>query len=282
MPDEFTILQPIYWVLFGFAGVVILPLALWKFTKDLKAQKQGDLEEVQADEEKIPLRHINFVDALVLLFAFALYYRTGSGSSDIEVSDLLMGLVSQAIVIGLVVLVWVFRVNMVEALGLNRMRPNLLKWSFGIVVATWVFGLVLMGAGYESFLESVYGKAPLQGIVQFLKSTDDALALTLLALVACIGAPVAEEVLFRGYIYPVTKTFTGAPVAMVFSGLLFATIHYNLLSLPVLFVMGILLALAYEKTRSLWVPIIGHAVFNSITVGFQLLSRVVDLPVPQS
>ncbi len=57
------------------------------------------------------------------------------------------------------------------------------------------------------------------------------------------------------------------------SGLIFATAHGELAALPTLFFLGVLLALLYERTGSIWAPIGLHALFNSVTVLVSLLPR---------
>lgn len=82
---------------------------------------------------------------------------------------------------------------------------------------------------------------------------------------AMIGlAPVAEECLFRGILYPLVKQ-SGYPRAAFFGvSLLFATAHFNLAILPPLFVLGMLLTLLYERTNNLLAPITAHATFNAL------------------
>lgn len=105
-----------------------------------------------------------------------------------------------------------------------------------------------------------------QPVVMFLIENDgwkDRLAVILLALVA---APLAEEVIFRGYLYGMICSFGGRWSAICTSSLLFAAIHLHWPSMAGLFLLGVVLALLYEKTKSLWVPLIMHSVFNGISV----------------
>jgi membrane protease YdiL (CAAX protease family) len=85
-------------------------------------------------------------------------------------------------------------------------------------------------------------------------------------VMAIIVAPVAEEVIFRGYLYPIGKRYAGPFFAMVLTSLLFAALHGHAASLPALFTLAMCLGLAYEKTGTLLVPLIMHAVFNAISV----------------
>lgn len=76
-------------------------------------------------------------------------------------------------------------------------------------------------------------------------------------------APIVEELVFRGYAYPTLKAHTGKH-AMWLSALLFASVHMYLINFLPLFVLGILLAWLYERSRSISVPILAHATMNGL------------------
>lgn len=90
-------------------------------------------------------------------------------------------------------------------------------------------------------------------------------------LVACVLAPVNEELLFRRTIFHFLRQRTGRLPALLVSGLLFGAIHGHLAGLPLLSVLGIALAVAYEKTGDIRVPMLAHGLFNLQTVCFVLL-----------
>ena len=80
-------------------------------------------------------------------------------------------------------------------------------------------------------------------------------------------AAMAEELLFRGYAFQtLIQAVTFLPAAVLMSGL-FALAHLQnphvtLLSLTNVFLVGILFAFAYMKTRSLWLPFGIHFAWN--------------------
>jgi hypothetical protein len=83
-------------------------------------------------------------------------------------------------------------------------------------------------------------------------------------------APLAEEVLFRGYMFTALRNWRGLWPAALISGVVFGAIHVG--STPVgllvpLAVFGVGLALLYAWTRSLHPPIALHAINNSIAFG---------------
>jgi membrane protease YdiL (CAAX protease family) len=84
-------------------------------------------------------------------------------------------------------------------------------------------------------------------------------------LSAVVLAPVCEEVLFRGLLYPALKRKIGIGLSMILTAGLFALVHWHLQTFPPLFVLGLALAYVYERTGTLVAPIAFHAVFNGWT-----------------
>ena len=104
-----------------------------------------------------------------------------------------------------------------------------------------------------------------QNIVTFFHNaseSSDKRAVYLTMLMAGIVAPLAEETIFRGFIYGVLKRYAGCVVGALISAGLFAAMHLNLSSLPELFVLALCFTLAYEATGSLLVNIFMHSIFN--------------------
>lgn len=100
-------------------------------------------------------------------------------------------------------------------------------------------------------------------------------ALVLAVVIAVLVAPIVEEVVFRGILFRALGDRMGVWGAAIVSSAVFALIHVEvLLSQPFglvgLFVVGLVLALAYQWTGNLLVPILGHAVFNGAMIGLAL------------
>jgi membrane protease YdiL (CAAX protease family) len=83
-------------------------------------------------------------------------------------------------------------------------------------------------------------------------------------LVGAIGAPVAEELYFRGYVFAAYLRQKGPLVAYVLSGVVFATLHLNLEALLPIFVLGLVFAWMYRRSGSVIPPITAHALNNGL------------------
>jgi hypothetical protein len=85
-----------------------------------------------------------------------------------------------------------------------------------------------------------------------------------LGTVTIVLAPAAEEILFRGILYPTIKQAGFPRLAMWGTALLFAAIHLNLATFVPLTILALGLALLYERTDNLLAPITAHALFNAM------------------
>lgn len=135
---------------------------------------------------------------------------------------------------------------------------------------------VFIGSIISSFLLSTGEpkKENLQEIVQTLMTNDDISLKIAIALSAIIFAPLIEEIIFRGYLYPVIKRFSHPIFSCVITSLLFAVIHSNLEGLIPLFLLAIVLTIFYEISKSIWVPILMHACFNGVnTISILILTN---------
>lgn len=85
-------------------------------------------------------------------------------------------------------------------------------------------------------------------------------------LATCVGAPFAEELLFRGLIHKNLRKVMNMIPAMLISSLLFGIIHGNIIQGIYAFLIGLICAFVYEKFKTIWAPIILHAAANSFAV----------------
>jgi uncharacterized protein len=85
-----------------------------------------------------------------------------------------------------------------------------------------------------------------------------------LGIMTILLAPLAEEMLFRGIMYPSIKQAGFPRVALWATSILFAAIHKNLIVFLPLLLLALLLTYIYEKSDNLLAPITAHALFNAM------------------
>ncbi|MEM0982379.1 MAG: CPBP family intramembrane glutamic endopeptidase [Planctomycetota bacterium] len=93
-----------------------------------------------------------------------------------------------------------------------------------------------------------------------------------LALSATVGAGVVEEITYRGLLQSGFRRLTKSPwAAIVATSTIFTLMHWSVVAegrhaLAVIFVLSIALGAAFERTKSIAVPIIAHAMFNAMQI----------------
>lgn len=93
-----------------------------------------------------------------------------------------------------------------------------------------------------------------------------------------IGAPISEELLFRGFLLPaLAKSRLGFAGAALLTTTLWTLLHvgYTVIGLVEVFTIGLLFSWLLWRTGSLWVTIFCHAVYNSLII---LALRFAPLP----
>lgn len=81
-----------------------------------------------------------------------------------------------------------------------------------------------------------------------------------------LAVPFAEELLFRGVFYVWLKERWGTWAGVLLSSALFGIVHGDISVGGAAFFLGIIMALAYEYSNSLWAAVLIHAVNNSIKI----------------
>ena len=100
---------------------------------------------------------------------------------------------------------------------------------------------------------------------------ESPLQMLLAVLIAVVLAPLAEELVFRGLLHRNLRRRMRIVPATLISSVLFALVHVDVvLSQPIALVgltlAGAVMAIAYERTGSLVVPVVIHAVYNATTL----------------
>lgn len=94
----------------------------------------------------------------------------------------------------------------------------------------------------------------------------------LLVFVVVLGAPVVEEIVYRGCLQSNLVTTAGEKIGILLTAIIFAAIHLAPVEFPGLFVFALVLGIARAKTGTLGLPIITHLAFNA--TGLLLVSLI--------
>ncbi len=146
----------------------------------------------------------------------------------------------------------------IEELGLSRKAMALRYVGFGIVLFLLFFAIE-SGMGWFSQVTGIE-------IVTNVAETLSNLPLYFYIFVFLVG-PINEEILFRGFLAP--------RIGIIGSSVVFGIVHYisyfSVAELLAAFAFGLAAAYVFKRTGSLYPSIIGHALFDFVTVAFLFL-----------
>ena len=95
--------------------------------------------------------------------------------------------------------------------------------------------------------------------------------LILLMTILFITAPVAEELFFRGFVYNALRQRFNVYICALIQATIFALFHYknpynDIYNLICIFLMGIILVIAYERRKTLLSPVLIHGFYSILVV----------------
>jgi uncharacterized protein len=143
-----------------------------------------------------------------------------------------------------------------SSVGLRRVSVRWLLIGAGLGLVGW---LLSRGVVLTYFWVTGDTTNPQAELVNAAQGTLGQFALTL--VVAGLTVPFGEELLFRGVFYTWLRRW-GIVVAMLGSSLIFGFNDGLNVDFPATVVLGLLLALAYERSGSIWPGVVGHILYN--------------------
>lgn len=143
----------------------------------------------------------------------------------------------------------------------DHQRTLGLPLLYGIGFVVPALGLHLVS---QQLIIALGGEPTSQEAVEMVARASAPPELALQALSVVVFAPVCEELLFRGVLYPSLRDLGHRRMAIAASSLLFAAIHGSLALMLPLTVLAVVLVWLYEKTGSIIAPILMHAAFNAV------------------
>jgi CAAX protease family protein len=165
----------------------------------------------------------------------------------------------------IVLVAWFIRAHQIgwgQAFGLNNYQLRATVLGALVICCFMPVGQVLQ-QGSKIVLERMGIRPLTQEAVVALRDVGHGPGLVAFAVITIIVAPLAEELLFRGVLYPAIKQAGFPRLALWGSSAAFAGIHLNLPIFLPLMVLALVLVWLYEKTDNLLAPIVAHALFNA-------------------
>jgi uncharacterized protein len=212
-----------------------------------------------------------FVAALIMALLVLGLVKGGANATDITTEDLINNFVLTAVVVFVLAAFLMFRgFNLDMLAGLSKVGIFRVI-AMGTILLVMAYPLVLTA---ETIVERIFGPATTRQEVVELFSTSRTMQQRVMIIVLAVAvAPVAEELVFRFFLYGVLRRYFGVAVGLLINALLFAAVHRHLPSFAPLFILGCCFTIAYEWSGSILVPMTMHSLFNSVTLVVLALPR---------
>lgn len=161
--------------------------------------------------------------------------------------------------------------NAAPRITARRLDDRTIGYILLATIAAWIMGQILAHASY-----AFIGSAGFDNVGEAMSGANPWAVLTL----AIIIAPVSEEMLMRGVIYPLLRTRFSAYSACLATACIFGLLHANIVQFIITVPLSILTAWVYEMTRNLKYCIMLHMVFNTAAI-FIPTAWLAELPQMQ-
>lgn len=135
----------------------------------------------------------------------------------------------------------------------NLLWFTMIIWIITQVTVTWYY--------------NTFGDSMLDNYNASISSNE-----ALYILLTIFFAPVLEEILMRGIVYPTLKNICKPWIAAIISSYVFAIMHGTIVHSLVGIICGISFLLAYEYTGKLRYAILNHMSYNFFSIVFTSLS----------
>jgi uncharacterized protein len=163
-------------------------------------------------------------------------------------------------------------VLVLTALVFWRVRQNKSRRSLLQLACCWTVSVPCLGAmlllnfGYHQVLTHVLKLDP-ENIIQW--NNDNSLLLAW-SLAICFQPAVIEELYFRYLMFDALRMAMGTHAVVWITAVMFAACHIGVpLSMPVLFVLGLLLGYARWASGGVLLPMFLHFLHNTVVLGLQ-------------
>ncbi|MGK0467840.1 lysostaphin resistance A-like protein [Clostridium sp.] len=139
----------------------------------------------------------------------------------------------------------------------HRCKLKKINFEISLIIALSSLGLSLFSSSLVNILINIF---PSYNEASAAIESNMSSVLGVISVVLII--PILEEVLFRGLIYNELKTHLNIVIAIILQSLIFAIAHGNMLQGIYAFIMGAVVAIIYDKTGSIFAPILFHVMYN--------------------
>ena len=206
--------------------------------------------------------------AMILIWAF-----------DIQSIDLTIwsSVIVQFLIIFLILLIVLFLEDNIEYISKLFIVPDIKKSAL-LVILVSIVNFILVFLVYTWLYDQIVGLPADQAFFFEASSANDPLILLLVFICLAIGAPLVEELFFRGYALDKLRNVHSDTFAIISTGILFGFMHWDpifgfwdLYQTGAVMIGGFIYAWLRIKTGSLWPSIVCHSIWNGTIFLFEFV-----------
>lgn len=183
-----------------------------------------------------------------------------------DIKDTVYGLLAAQIVKFVILYIYINIKNRKSAepfIKDEKIKNPLLISGIGVGVAG--FGLLFTNCIVAAFKDSEVVMDAIDSLEKVL-AADTIWGQAVVLFVTIIGAPIVEELLFRGFLFEKLTKYVSTKSCIILTAIVFAYYHFNIVQTANTFFIGLVLAYVYYKTRSIKASILVHMTNNAIAM----------------
>lgn len=217
-------------------------------------------------------RSWNTFHIIILLSSLFLLYFGAAFTGQFFYED-------QIPIVQLIVAVLIYLLLVIITAVISHVRKTTLANGFGmgwdgfkqikkapLIYLAFVPILLILSTVWHMLLEWTFSsEVELQEVAQII-SQDLTWLQVCYMCVAIFAAPIYEEIIFRGVLFPFFLKRIGLTAGTIVVAVLFSIMHFHLPSFVPLVLLSSVLSLAYWRTGSIWTSIGIHMIWNAMTV----------------
>ena len=157
--------------------------------------------------------------------------------------------------------------------AVRRERTNAGQWGAAVLVIIGVSGMItLLMTGIQELAKYVpVVDTALQNYIKLSENFVGSGNILMVILTTCIVVPIAEDLVFRGIIQGELRRVMPAWAAILIQGAIFALVHGDPIQISYVILPAIILGTVYEWTKSIYVPIALHMLFNFLGAALPMM-----------
>jgi uncharacterized protein len=146
-------------------------------------------------------------------------------------------------------------------LGFRRMRAS--DVLYGLIGAV---AMLVIVQGSSALIQALTHQVHEQQVVELFKQLRKPETIWFFGVFAAVIAPIAEETIFRVFLFNTAMRYGGFWAGAIVSGICFGLVHGDPYAFVPLALGGVLLCYVYYRSGNAFASMISHGIFNTVTL----------------